>query len=156
MAQNSASSDTGEATADTPETRRRATAIMRTVYAGVLLVGAVFLYAAFSMIAGWLADRMNKLEAANTQLQTENQQLRAVVDQRDAEVDYLKEQAKDLRQESAQATAAGTWMASWPIPPTTTATAIGITGWLTTGATRRADAIITRFSTVGDSAGARK
>ncbi len=35
-------------TADTPETRRRATAIMRGVYAVVLLVGAGFLYAAFS------------------------------------------------------------------------------------------------------------
>jgi len=35
-------------TADTPETRRRATAIMRAVYAGVLLVGALFLYTAFA------------------------------------------------------------------------------------------------------------
>jgi dipeptide/tripeptide permease len=35
-------------TADTEETRRRATAIMRAVYAGVLLVGALFLYTAFA------------------------------------------------------------------------------------------------------------
>jgi dipeptide/tripeptide permease len=35
-------------TADTPETRRRATAVMRAVYAGVLAVGAAFLYTAFA------------------------------------------------------------------------------------------------------------
>ena len=34
--------------ADTPETRRRALAIMRGVYAAVFLVGAIFLYAAVS------------------------------------------------------------------------------------------------------------
>ena len=35
-------------TADTPDTRRRAAVIMRAVYAGVLLVGALFLYTAFA------------------------------------------------------------------------------------------------------------
>jgi dipeptide/tripeptide permease len=35
-------------TADTPRTRRRATAIMRGVYAGLMLVGALFLYLAFA------------------------------------------------------------------------------------------------------------
>jgi hypothetical protein len=35
-------------TADTPQTRRRATAIMRGVYLAVLLLGGIFLYVAFS------------------------------------------------------------------------------------------------------------
>jgi hypothetical protein len=35
-------------TADTPQTRRRATAIMRGVYTAVLLLGAGFLYVAFA------------------------------------------------------------------------------------------------------------
>jgi dipeptide/tripeptide permease len=35
-------------TADTPESRRRATAVMRAVYAGVLVVGAGFLWSAFA------------------------------------------------------------------------------------------------------------
>ena len=52
-----------------------------------------------------LAERLNKLEAANSSLQTENQQLKATVEQRDAEMDYLKEQTKEQRQESAQAAA---------------------------------------------------
>ena len=34
--------------ADTAETRRRARAVMRGVYAAVLLIGGVFLYVAFS------------------------------------------------------------------------------------------------------------
>jgi multisubunit Na+/H+ antiporter MnhB subunit len=34
--------------ADTEETRRRARAIMRGVYAAVLLIGGIFLYVAFS------------------------------------------------------------------------------------------------------------
>jgi hypothetical protein len=50
-----------------------------------------------------LADRLNKLEAANTALQNENSQLKAVTEQRDSEIDYLKEQTKTLRQESAEA-----------------------------------------------------
>jgi hypothetical protein len=52
-----------------------------------------------------LADRLNKLEAANASLQTENTQLKATTEQRDAEIDYLKEQTKEQRQESAQASA---------------------------------------------------
>jgi hypothetical protein len=52
-----------------------------------------------------LAERLNKLEAANSSLQTENQQLKATVEQRDAEMDYLKEQTKEQRQESAQTSA---------------------------------------------------
>jgi dipeptide/tripeptide permease len=35
-------------TADTPQTRRRATAVMRAVYAGILVVGAGFLWSAFA------------------------------------------------------------------------------------------------------------
>ena len=50
-----------------------------------------------------LADRLNKLEAANSALQNENTQLKAVSEQRDSEIDYLKEQTKTLRQESAEA-----------------------------------------------------
>ena len=50
-----------------------------------------------------LADRLNKLEAANSALQNENSQLKAVSEQRDSEIDYLKEQTKTLRQESAEA-----------------------------------------------------
>ncbi len=50
-----------------------------------------------------LADRLNKLEAANSALQNENSQLKAVTEQRDSEIDYLKEQTKTLRQESAEA-----------------------------------------------------
>jgi hypothetical protein len=52
-----------------------------------------------------LADRLNKLEAANSTLQSENQQLKATTEQRDAEIDYLKEQTKEQRQEAAQASA---------------------------------------------------
>jgi len=50
-----------------------------------------------------LAERLNKLEASNTQLQAENEQLKAVVDRRDSEIDYLKAQTKDLREEGAVA-----------------------------------------------------
>ena len=48
-----------------------------------------------------LAERLNKLEASNTELQAENEQLKAVVDRRDSEIDYLKAQTKDLREEGA-------------------------------------------------------
>lgn len=48
-------------------------------------------------------ERLNKLEAANTALQTENTQLKEVVESRDAEMDYLKAEAKGLREESAVA-----------------------------------------------------
>jgi hypothetical protein len=50
-----------------------------------------------------LADRLGKLEAANAALQSENTELKAVVERRDAETDYLKAQTKDLRQEAAVA-----------------------------------------------------
>ena len=50
-----------------------------------------------------LAERLNRLEAANTQLQTENTELKAVVERRDAETDYLKSQTKELREEAAVA-----------------------------------------------------
>jgi hypothetical protein len=48
-----------------------------------------------------VAERLNKLEASNTQLQNENEQLKAVVDRRDAEIDYLKSQTRELREEGA-------------------------------------------------------
>ena len=48
-----------------------------------------------------LAQRLNKLEAANASLQAENADLKSVVDRRDAEMDYLKAQTRDLREESA-------------------------------------------------------
>jgi cell division protein FtsB len=50
-----------------------------------------------------LAQRLNKLEAANATLQTENADLKSVVDRRDAEMDYLKAQTRDLREETAVA-----------------------------------------------------
>jgi hypothetical protein len=50
-----------------------------------------------------LADRLSKVEAANAALQSENADLKAVVERRDAETDYLKAQTKDLRQEAAVA-----------------------------------------------------
>ena len=37
-----------------------------------------------------LADRLNRLEAANTTLQSENSELKSAVERRDAEIDYLK------------------------------------------------------------------
>jgi len=48
-----------------------------------------------------LADRLAKLEATNAQLSSENAELKALVERRDAETDYLKAQARDLREESA-------------------------------------------------------
>lgn len=48
-----------------------------------------------------LADRLNRLEAANATLTTENAALKATVERRDAETDYLKAQARELREESA-------------------------------------------------------
>jgi Skp family chaperone for outer membrane proteins len=50
-----------------------------------------------------LADRLNKLEASNAELQGENAELQALVERRDAEVDYLKAQTKELREEGAVA-----------------------------------------------------
>jgi hypothetical protein len=48
-----------------------------------------------------LADRLNKLESANSALQTQNSELQSVVERRDAEIDYLKSQTKELREEGA-------------------------------------------------------
>jgi len=48
-----------------------------------------------------LAQRLNKLEAANASLQAENADLKSVVDRRDAEMDYLKAQTRELREEGA-------------------------------------------------------
>jgi len=48
-----------------------------------------------------LAQRLNKLEAANATLQAENADLKSVVDRRDAEMDYLKAQTRELREEGA-------------------------------------------------------
>ncbi len=50
-----------------------------------------------------LAERLNRLEATNAELQTENSELQALVDRRDAEMDYLKSQTKELREEGAVA-----------------------------------------------------
>src|SRR5512142_2885165 len=52
-----------------------------------------------------LTDRLAKLEATNAQLASQNAELQALVERRDAETDYLKAQAKDLREESAVANA---------------------------------------------------
>ncbi len=48
-----------------------------------------------------LAQRLNRLEATNATLQTENAELKAIVDRRDAEMDYLKSQTLELREETA-------------------------------------------------------
>jgi hypothetical protein len=48
-----------------------------------------------------LADRLNRLESANSTLQTQNAELKAVVERRDAEIDYLKSQTRELREEGA-------------------------------------------------------
>lgn len=48
-----------------------------------------------------LADRLDRLEAANAALQTENSELKTTVERREAEIDYLKAQTKDLREEGA-------------------------------------------------------
>jgi cell division protein FtsB len=50
-----------------------------------------------------LVERMNRLEATNTQLQNENADLKAVVERREAETDYLKAQTRELREEAAVA-----------------------------------------------------
>jgi hypothetical protein len=48
-----------------------------------------------------LAQRLSKLEATNATLQAENADLKTVVDRRDAEMDYLKAQTRELREEAA-------------------------------------------------------
>ena len=50
-----------------------------------------------------LAERLNKLEAANATLQSENTELKAVAERREAETEYLKSQTKELREEGAVA-----------------------------------------------------
>jgi cell division protein FtsB len=50
-----------------------------------------------------LANRLSKLESANAALQTQNSELQSVVERRDAEIDYLKSQTKELREEGAVA-----------------------------------------------------
>ena len=52
-----------------------------------------------------LADRLNKLESANAELQSENANLKSAAEQRDAEMDYLKSEAKAQREDSAKADA---------------------------------------------------
>jgi Putative porin len=50
-----------------------------------------------------LAERLNRLEAANAELTAQNAALKAMVDRRAAETDYLKAQASELREEAAVA-----------------------------------------------------
>ena len=50
-----------------------------------------------------LVERLNKLEVANASLQSENAELKEVVERRDAETDYLKAQTRELREEAAVA-----------------------------------------------------
>jgi hypothetical protein len=51
-----------------------------------------------------LIERVNRLEATNTQSADREQALKTTVERRDAETDYLKEQTKDLRAQAANAT----------------------------------------------------
>jgi hypothetical protein len=50
-----------------------------------------------------LAERLNRLEAANAELKTQNSELQALADRREAEMDYLKSQTRELREEGAVA-----------------------------------------------------
>ena len=50
-----------------------------------------------------LAERLSRLEAANAELKTQNSDLQALADRREAEMDYLKSQARELREEGAVA-----------------------------------------------------
>ncbi|MDH4312729.1 MAG: hypothetical protein OEW57_13925, partial [Gammaproteobacteria bacterium] len=50
-----------------------------------------------------LAERLNRLEAANADLKTQNSELQALADRREAEMDYLKSQTRELREEGAVA-----------------------------------------------------
>jgi hypothetical protein len=50
-----------------------------------------------------LVERMNTLEAANATLKSQNTELQSLADRREAELDYLKQQTKDLRAEGASA-----------------------------------------------------
>jgi hypothetical protein len=51
-----------------------------------------------------LIERLERLEATNAQLQTANAELKTLADRREAEVDYLKAQTRELREEGAIAT----------------------------------------------------
>ncbi|MDH5177361.1 MAG: hypothetical protein OEX15_11945, partial [Gammaproteobacteria bacterium] len=48
-----------------------------------------------------LVERMNRLEAANAELKSQNTELQELADRREAEMDYLKAQTKELREEGA-------------------------------------------------------
>jgi hypothetical protein len=50
-----------------------------------------------------LTERLNRLEASNSELATQNAELQDLADRRGAEVDYLKSQTKELREEGAVA-----------------------------------------------------
>jgi hypothetical protein len=50
-----------------------------------------------------LVERLEKLEVANAQLQIHNAELESLADRREAEVDYLKAQTRELREEGAVA-----------------------------------------------------
>jgi hypothetical protein len=50
-----------------------------------------------------LVERMNRLEAANAELKAQNTELQELADRREAEMDYLKVQTKELREEGAVA-----------------------------------------------------
>ena len=50
-----------------------------------------------------LVERLEKLEATNVQLQSDNAELKSLADRREAEVDYLKAQTRELREEGAVA-----------------------------------------------------
>ncbi|MDH5227805.1 MAG: putative porin [Gammaproteobacteria bacterium] len=50
-----------------------------------------------------LVERMNRLEAANAELKSQNTELQELADRREAEMDYLKAQTKELREEGAVA-----------------------------------------------------
>ena len=48
-----------------------------------------------------LVERLNRLESANAQLQGDNAELKALAERRAAEMDYLKAQTRELREEGA-------------------------------------------------------
>lgn len=50
-----------------------------------------------------LAERLSRLEANNVELKAQNSELQALADRREAEMDYLKSQTKELREEGAVA-----------------------------------------------------